>query len=82
MVAPGMMLPFMDAGNGAQKKLTLTLMLSYHFQTPSKVAAALCILGGPCKYILNEESGVSDDWLLKYIVPNSVYAWSFHKMWH
>ena len=35
----------------------------------AKVAAALCI-GGPCKYVLNEESGVSDDWLLQYVVPN------------
>ena len=62
MAAPGMMLPSVDAGNGAQNKLTLTLMLSYLIQTPR--------LRQPCKYVLNEESGVSDDWLLQYVVPN------------
>ena len=35
----------------------------------AKVAAALCI-GGACKYVLKENFGVADDWLLEYVVPN------------
>jgi hypothetical protein len=33
------------------------------------VAGKLCI-GGPCKYVLKENCGVSDDWLAEYVVPN------------
>jgi Transcriptional activator of glycolytic enzymes len=36
----------------------------------AKVAAALCI-GGPCKYSLKENSGVTDEWLLAHVVPNT-----------
>jgi hypothetical protein len=35
----------------------------------AKVAAKLCI-GGPCMYALKTNSGVSDDWLAEYVVPN------------
>ena len=35
----------------------------------AKVAAALCI-GGACKYVLKENCGIADDWLLEYVVPN------------
>ena len=35
----------------------------------AKVAAALCI-GGACKYVIKESNGVSDSWLLQYVVPN------------
>ena len=73
VAAPGMMLPSMDAGNGAQKNLSLTfLMLRYHtssYPDAAMIAAALCFLG-PCKCVLNEESGASDDWILQYAVPN------------
>jgi hypothetical protein len=41
------------------------------------VAAALC-KGGPIKYAVREGSGVSDDWISKYIVPRiaSRFPWS------
>ena len=35
----------------------------------AKVAAALCT-GGPCAYIIREGSGITDDWILDYVVPN------------
>lgn len=35
----------------------------------AKVAAALCV-GGPCRYALKQGSGVTDDWLRQYVVPN------------
>ena len=35
----------------------------------AKVAAALCI-GGACKYVLKENCGIADDWLLENVVPN------------
>ena len=35
----------------------------------AKVAAALCI-GGSCKYIIKDSSGVSNSWLLQYVVLN------------
>jgi hypothetical protein len=35
----------------------------------AKVAAALCV-GGPCRYALKQGSGVSDNWLRQYVVPN------------
>ena len=35
----------------------------------AKVAAALCI-GGACKYVLKENCGIADDWLLEHVVPN------------
>jgi hypothetical protein len=35
----------------------------------AKVAAALCI-GGACKYVIKESNGVSDSWLLRYVVSN------------
>jgi hypothetical protein len=34
----------------------------------AKVAAALCI-GGACKYLYRDGSGVTDGWLLHYVVP-------------
>ena len=35
----------------------------------AKVAAKLCI-GGPCKYVVKENSGITNDWLLHNLVPN------------
>jgi hypothetical protein len=35
----------------------------------AKVASKLCI-GGPCKYVLKEGSGLCDDWILEHVVPN------------
>ena len=35
----------------------------------AKVAAALCV-GGPVKYVLQEGSGVTNDWLAQYVVPH------------
>ena len=35
----------------------------------TKVAASLYI-GGPCKYVLVENCGLLDEWLLEYVVPN------------
>jgi hypothetical protein len=35
----------------------------------AKVAGKLCI-GGPCKYVIKEGSGVTDDFLLQHVVPN------------
>jgi hypothetical protein len=35
----------------------------------AKVASTVCI-GGPCRYALKENSGVTDDWLLAHVVPN------------
>jgi len=35
----------------------------------AKVAAALC-KGGPVVYLVKEESGVTDQWILDYVVPN------------
>ena len=35
----------------------------------AKVAAILCI-GGPCKYVLKENSGVTENFLLQHVVPN------------
>ena len=34
-----------------------------------KVAAALC-LGGPVRFLIKEDSGVSDDWILENVVPH------------
>ena len=37
----------------------------------AKVAASLCI-GGPCKYVLAKNCGLSDEWLLEYhVIPNN-----------
>ena len=35
----------------------------------AKVAAALC-KGGPCTYCIKNGSGITDDWILEYVVPN------------
>jgi hypothetical protein len=35
----------------------------------AKVAARLCI-GGPCKYVVKEGSGITDTFLLEHVVPN------------
>jgi hypothetical protein len=35
----------------------------------AKVAGKLCI-GGPCKYVIKEGSGVTDNFLLQHVVPN------------
>jgi len=35
-----------------------------------KVASMLCI-GGPCKYIVREESGVTDDFILRHVMPSA-----------
>jgi hypothetical protein len=35
----------------------------------AKVAGKLCI-GGPVKYVLRLNSGISDDWILEHVVPN------------
>ena len=35
----------------------------------AKVAVILCI-GGPCKYVLKENSGVTENFLLQHVVPN------------
>jgi hypothetical protein len=35
----------------------------------AKVASTLC-LGGPCRYALKENSGITDDWLLEHVTPN------------
>jgi HEPN domain-containing protein len=35
----------------------------------AKVAAALC-MGGPCKYVLKNGSGITTNWLLEHVVPN------------
>ena len=43
----------------------------------AKVEAALCI-GGACKYVLKENCGIADDWLLEHVVPSysfSVLTW-------
>jgi hypothetical protein len=34
----------------------------------AKVASLLC-KGGPCSYVVKEGSGMSDDWILQYVVP-------------
>jgi hypothetical protein len=34
-----------------------------------KVASKLCI-GGPCKYVLKEGSGLSNNWLVMHVAPN------------
>jgi hypothetical protein len=34
----------------------------------AKVGSLLC-KGGPCSYVVKEGSGVSDDWILQYVVP-------------
>jgi hypothetical protein len=47
----------------------------------AKVAAALCI-GGPCKYALKDNSGVTDEWLLEHVVPNTVARSKFHNNEH
>ena len=38
-----------------------------------KVAAALC-RGGPIAYLVKEESGVTDDWILTHVVPRTAAA--------
>ena len=60
MDAPGMMLAFVDTGNGAQNKLTLTLMLSCLIQ---RQGCGSPLYWQPMQVCsdLNEESGVSDD---------------------
>ena len=35
----------------------------------AKVAAALC-MGGPCKYVLKNGSGITNNWLFEHVVPN------------
>ena len=35
----------------------------------AKVAAALC-KGGPVDYVVKKESGITDQWILDYVVPN------------
>ena len=35
----------------------------------AKVAAALCV-GGPCKYVLKNGSGITSNWLYQHVVPN------------
>ena len=35
----------------------------------AKVAAMLCP-GGPCSYSIQESSPVTEDWILKHVVPN------------
>jgi hypothetical protein len=35
----------------------------------AKVAGKLCV-GGPCKYVITDGSGVTDDFLLQHVVPN------------
>lgn len=39
----------------------------------AKVAAALCI-GGPCKYALKNNSGVTTNWLHQHVVPNILHS--------
>jgi hypothetical protein len=34
----------------------------------AKVASLLC-KGGPCSYVVKEGSGMSNDWILQYVVP-------------
>ena len=36
----------------------------------AKVAGLLCI-GGPCKYVVREDSGVTDKFILTYVTPNT-----------
>ena len=36
----------------------------------AKVAGRLCV-GGPCKYVLKEGSGVTDNFLLEHVVRNT-----------
>lgn len=36
----------------------------------AKVAALLC-LGGPCKYVVREDSGVTDEFILNYVTPHA-----------
>ena len=35
----------------------------------AKVAGKLCV-GRPCKYVIKDGSGVTDDFLLQHVVPN------------
>jgi hypothetical protein len=44
----------------------------------AKVAAALCV-GGPCKYVLKEGSGVTEHWLRQHVVPNILRAQRFQE---
>lgn len=37
----------------------------------AKVASALCV-GGPCQYVLKENTGINDEWLLEHVVPHTV----------
>ncbi len=37
--------------------------------TDAKVAAALC-RGGPVEYVIKKESGITDQWVLDYVVPS------------
>jgi hypothetical protein len=39
----------------------------------AKVAAALC-KGGPVEYVVKKESGITDQWILDYVVPNTKAA--------
>ncbi len=77
MAAPGIML-LAFCGRWKRRTEQVDIYIDVELPYPdANVAAALCI-GGPCKYVLNEESGVSDDWLLQYVVPNICVDF----MWH
>jgi hypothetical protein len=41
----------------------------------AKVAAVLC-RGGACKYVMKEGSGISDAWILEYVVPHIAMRFS------
>jgi hypothetical protein len=47
------------------------LMWSFDPYPDAKVAAVLC-QGGPIKYVLRQGSGVTEDWLRAFVVPNTV----------
>ena len=53
-------------GTGHQSDSYTDVMLEW---PDVKVASKLCI-GGPCKYVLKEGSGLSDNWLIENVAPH------------
>jgi hypothetical protein len=53
-------------GNGRTAVANKTYMLTF---VDAKVAAALC-KGGPVAYIVKDASGITNRWILDYVVPS------------
>ena len=61
---------FEDGGRDANMFLMCTMMWSLPSQMKKWQAGALCV-GGPCKYVLKEGSGVTDNFLLENVVRST-----------